>query len=108
MLEVRKFKLEVPRKVKFPAEDIYNAAEDIYNAAKEDDFKFQAILEKCDDINNRNWFGSALHLAAQDGHLQAVRSLVEKGRANVNEINDHGTTPLHLASRIEYVITGMF
>ena len=103
MLEERKFKLEVG-KIKFPAEDIYNAA-------KEDDFKFQAILEKCDDINNINnkfWFGSALHLAAQDGHLQAVRSLVEKGGANVNEINDHGTTPLHLASRIEYVITGMF
>ena len=78
--------------------------EEIYNAAKANDSKQQALLEKCDDINVKNWYGSALHLAAHEGHFQAVRSLIEKGGADVNDFNGHGTTPLHMASCIEYVI----
>ena len=79
--------------------------EEIYEASKEDDDKLKSVLEKCDDINKvRNWFGSTLHRAAHDGHLQAVKSLILTGGANVNDVNDFGTTPLHLASKIEYVI----
>ena len=78
--------------------------EDIYDAAKDgDDLKLQSVLDKCQDINAiKDWFGSALHRAAYDGNLQAVKSLIQKG-ADVNDVTDRGTTPLHLASSIEYV-----
>ena len=41
---------------------------------------------------------SALHFAAANGHLEAVKLLCEKG-ANVNRINEEDSTPVHVAAQ---------
>jgi ankyrin repeat protein len=49
-------------------------------------------------VNYKNREGnSALHLAAQNGHLECVKLLVEKG-ANINLPGKNRATPLILAS----------
>ncbi|GBN05336.1 Serine/threonine-protein phosphatase 6 regulatory ankyrin repeat subunit B [Araneus ventricosus] len=41
---------------------------------------------------------SLLHIAAQSGHLNIMKHLIEKG-ANINSENDAGTKPIHFAAR---------
>lgn len=41
---------------------------------------------------------TALHRAARNGNIQAVRSLLEKSKADVDAQNNEGRTPLHLAA----------
>ncbi|KAI8906913.1 ankyrin repeat protein, partial [Gorgonomyces haynaldii] len=48
------------------------------------------------DINQKDTFGmTALHYAAEEGHLEIVRLLLQKGA--LASVSNHGETPLQLA-----------
>ena len=50
-------------------------------------------------VNERDEEGvTLLHFAAQEGHLEVVRCLVEEKRANVNEQDNYGKTPMDYAT----------
>ena len=44
-----------------------------------------------------------LHRAAYSGHLEIVKLLVVEFKADVNDRDDYGTTPLHLAASNGYL-----
>lgn len=58
----------------------------------------QLLLRYGADPNHRDLNGwSAIHWAAEEGHLEIVRLLLRHG-ANVNAISSYGTSPLHCAA----------
>ena len=56
------------------------------------------------DTGNGN---TPLHIAAQNGHLDLVKLLVEKG-ANVNLVNKKNNTPLHMSLSYDYIEVSEF
>ena len=59
----------------------------------------RALLEAGADVQRRGQFGyTALHAAAQGGHLDVVQELVRRG-ASVNCKNNDGDIPLILGKR---------
>lgn len=53
------------------------------------------FLPQVKDVNMKDAIGStALHYAAQGGHVDAVTALL-KAKANINAVNNSGDTPLH-------------
>lgn len=71
--------------------------EQVQGIIAEDGFKIDAPLER-DGHNVCN----ALHIAAQEGHNEIVQILINAG-ANVNAINNYGSTPLHCAAEARHV-----
>ncbi|ETS76986.1 hypothetical protein PFICI_10860 [Pestalotiopsis fici W106-1] len=58
----------------------------------------RAILDSGANPNDRDRDGwSAIHWAAEEGHLNIVGLLLNKG-ANVNAVSSYGTSPLHCAA----------
>ncbi|XP_078461449.1 uncharacterized protein LOC144726528 [Lampetra planeri] len=54
------------------------------------------------NVNTKDQYGqTALHTAAQAGHLDAARFLVERG-AHVDEPDTNGRTPLHVAAALDH------
>lgn len=59
------------------------------------------------DLSIVNWkdfsedANSALHLAAEDGHISVVRLLVELGHADISLQNSQGKTPVQVAQNQE-------
>ncbi|WP_353289127.1 ankyrin repeat domain-containing protein [Wolbachia endosymbiont (group A) of Pogonocherus hispidulus] len=50
------------------------------------------------DVNVKNDEGNTpLHLAVEEGNLEAVKHLIEKG-AGINAVNRYGYTPLRIAA----------
>ena len=47
--------------------------------------------------DNCEW--TPLHYAARSGHLEIVKTLIEKGKVNIDTINSNGNTALHLAAK---------
>eukprot|EP00940_MAST-03C_sp_MAST-3C-sp2_P000958 g958.t1 len=58
------------------------------------------LLDTPDEKNGN----TAIHLAAQNGHLEILNDLIKKG-ANVNAKNKKGTTALHMAVEYDYFWT---
>ena len=57
----------------------------------------QARIDAGDDPNCGDRLGNTpLHLAAQEGSLEAARVLIDRG-ASVDQANQHGNTPLFVA-----------
>jgi ankyrin repeat protein len=53
-----------------------------------------ALIDHGADVNFANSDGGTpLYVAAEEGHMDAVRGLIEHG-ANVNIANNNGTTPV--------------
>jgi len=60
----------------------------------------ELLIAKGADIHTRNRYGyTPLHMAAHQGHMDAVRLLIDKG-ADVNAEDDEGATPLHYAASL--------
>ena len=67
-------------------------------AACGDILTVQLLLRKGADPNYRDRDGwSAIHWAAEEGHLEIVRLLLNEG-ANINAVSSYGTSPLHCAA----------
>ena len=54
------------------------------------------------DPKKSNWYGSALHCAAEAGQCESIRILLDSGM-NIDLINDFGRTPLHCATDKRHV-----
>ncbi|MGL9779745.1 MAG: ankyrin repeat domain-containing protein [Wolbachia sp.] len=55
------------------------------------------------DVNVKNDKGNTpLHLAVEEGNLEAVKHLIEKG-ADINAIGQHRRTPLCIAAKKGFV-----
>ena len=76
-----------------------SSAYDIYCAAAKGNLALQEELKKCANINSVKYIdgGTALHLAALRGHVQASQLLISN-KANVHEKDKSGQTPLHAAA----------
>ncbi len=60
---------------------------------------FHFLVERGADVTAKNNNGfSPLHLASQQGYVEAAHFLVKHG-ANATAQDNNGMTPLHLASR---------
>lgn len=46
--------------------------------------------------------GTALSLAAANGHIEIVEMLMEDGRIDINQRSEDGSTPLHLATSVSH------
>ncbi|ETV90565.1 hypothetical protein H310_14690 [Aphanomyces invadans] len=68
----------------------------------------KALLDRGANLNASTKNGTPLHIAVSEGHDKAVDALVEAG-ADVNTRNDHGITPLLLATlmRKPHVVTNL-
>lgn len=65
----------------------------------------QLLLDMGANPNSRDRDGwSAIHWAAEEGHLEVVRFLLEAG-ANVNAVSSYGTSALHCAANGGYAAT---
>ncbi|MDR0288956.1 MAG: ankyrin repeat domain-containing protein [Rickettsiales bacterium] len=68
-------------------------------AASDDDSVMQALIKAGADVNTEDNYGiTPLHLAAQNGHKNAIGTLLKAKRINVNAKDQYGKTPLHLAT----------
>ncbi len=59
------------------------------------------LLDKGVDLVNEDWYGSALHCAAESGKLVGISELLSTG-INVDLKDSHGCTPLHCATLSEH------
>ena len=55
------------------------------------------LMNRGADPTKANWYGSALHCAAEAGQCESIRFLLNSGM-NVNLRDDFGRTPLHCAT----------
>ena len=62
------------------------------------------LLNRGADPKKSNWYGSALHCAAEAGRCESIRLLLDSGM-NIDLINDFGRTPLHCATDKRHVPT---
>lgn len=57
----------------------------------------EMLLGRNADVFRKNWYGTALHCAAESGELSTIRELLGTG-LNVDIRNDYGRTSLHCAT----------
>ena len=62
------------------------------------------LMSRGADPEKNNWYGSALHCAAEAGQCESIRILLESGM-NIDLVNDSGRTPLHCATDARHVPT---
>ena len=62
------------------------------------------LLSRGADPRKNNWYGSALHCAAEAGRCESIRFLLDSGM-NIDLINDFGRTPLHCATDARHIQT---
>ena len=55
------------------------------------------LMSRGADPTKANWYGSALHCAAEAGHCESISCLLDSGM-DVNLRDDFGRTPLHCAT----------
>lgn len=90
-----------PPREKTPLEKVHSVVrwgkpkEEIESTAKENGFSMEEMV-KLEDPQNGNL---ALHIAAQNGHFELLKFLLESG-ADINAQNKKGQTPLHMS--VEY------
>ena len=62
------------------------------------------LMSRGADPKKNNWYGSALHCAAEAGQCESSRFLLDSGM-NIDLVNDFGRTPLHCATDARHVPT---
>ena len=75
----------------------------LHIATSQCDFQLcKHIMRRLTKTNNKNprglWYGSALHVAAEKGHFEIFKFLLEKS-ADVNPLCENRWTPFHLAAK---------
>jgi len=73
---------------------------DLHNAVERGDFdKVQHLIwQKKVDVNKKDWFGTALHVASRSRNrpqLNIVRELLKAPNIKVNEVNVYGDRAIH-------------
>ena len=61
------------------------------------------LLSRGADPTKSNWYGSALHCAAEAGKCESIRRLLDSGM-NINLRDDFGRTPLHCATDKPHIL----
>lgn len=61
------------------------------------------LMSRGADPTKANWYGSALHCAAEAGQCESIRFLLDSGM-NVDLRDDFGRTPLHCATDKRYTL----
>lgn len=62
------------------------------------------LMSRGADPKKNNWYGSALHCAAEAGQCESIRVLLDSGMS-IDLIDDFGRTPLHCAMYARHVPT---
>ncbi|GMH36832.1 hypothetical protein BSKO_04705 [Bryopsis sp. KO-2023] len=80
-------------------EDCDQLNSDLYNAAGSGDSEKELLSKGADPSSTHGGFNSTpLHVAAEQGHVEIVEMLIEKG-ANVDAQNNRGVTALYFAAQ---------
>ena len=61
------------------------------------------LINRGADTSKANWYGSALHCAAEAGQCESIRFLLDSGM-NVDLRDDFGRTPLHCATDQRHIV----
>lgn len=61
------------------------------------------LMSQGADPTNANWYGSALHCAAEAGQCESIRFLLNSGM-NIDLRDDFGRTPLHCATDRRHIL----
>lgn len=63
----------------------------------------KVLMSRGADPTKANWYGSALHCAAEAGQCESIRFLLDSGM-NIDLRDDFGRTPLHCATDQRHVL----
>ena len=77
-----------------------NDTDVLHSAAKNNKRKtVQILLEHGADVRKKNplWEYTALHLAADNGHVEIILDLLKNSRTDINAVSGSGATPLMLS-----------
>ncbi|XP_031636939.1 26S proteasome non-ATPase regulatory subunit 10-like [Contarinia nasturtii] len=69
----------------------------IVNFSSINGYPYANPIEKVANVNAKDWKNETLHGAAENGHTNTLKFLIEKG-ANVDAKNENKETPLHKAA----------